>query len=363
MPGDASDPPVPSRRPVRMPSVAGHRQRRVLVLRTESSDRHLAWLARCPDLVVTAVHADSWTSGRLDGHGHPGEAEAPDIVVVAGHIDGTDRLLELAIERRLTVVCDLPPSASAERTAELARKAFDTGAETLVVFPWRMHEALARTRASITDGRLGDLLLVDCAVHLDPIAAPGDAPQMGHRAVEPLTPFAATLHQVDLLRWLSAREWVVSSSWRVECPLPEHPARGKRTPSARSAVGVDLACGDARSRLLTTTAGNGRRRLTTTVMGTRATVFLSIDPDDGNGLWRLTSESQTHDRLLPAVPPNPYLALGASLERAARPSADLDDAAAAHLLVSTAERIAGQQRPIERPRTRPTAIRHDGRQK
>jgi len=170
-------------------------------------------LSRLPDVAIRAVADPDAARGATMGaklgvdaifQDHEELLARPDIDAVvicsenARHADHT----VAAVEAGKHVLCEKPLAttvADATRMVEAARR---HGVHLMTAFPCRFHPAADRTRAAITDGRVGRVLAVNGTNHgknpggwfVDPTLSGGGA-IADH-----------TVHVVDLLRWMTGQE-------------------------------------------------------------------------------------------------------------------------------------------------------------
>ena len=297
---------------------------RVAVLES-ARDELISQLRELPDL-VTAVPVDVpairlWLSDSVTDAGARPFSDGVGVIAVDDPDDREETVIGAAMDRGIPVIFHRPPRV--DRAERLAERSYTAGAETFVPFRWRLNAAFVRVREAIAKNRVGDPLLIDCSLHLGS-AFSGAADGTGSPGAS-----ANVLDQLDLLRWVTGREWSVEHAWDGSSGRSQalHQPPGTVTTA-------ELVAASMRARVLTCVSEYGRRRLDMTVIGNRGAAFVSVDPFGGAGLSRITTDTVMQEFLVSSTPINPYEGMVRDFDALTRRPASLLDAVAVHRLIT-----------------------------
>ncbi len=231
---------------------------------------------------VAAVHGVPWVSGDVRD-AIEGES---DVVVIAAPVYAHAELVERALRRGKSVVCEKPLALDAKAAEAMVRAADAAGVPTMTMFQWRWHPCFRALRDLVASGRLGRMLQADLRFEHDFLADQTTPFPWRHTRAQAGGGALADqgVHLFDLLRWLTGEEYEVrgvasSVLWDV------------RRSGATSLAGDTE---DAGSVLLQSPGGlaatvsvarvtRGCRRMRVTISGTSCVAWAEVWPETGAG--------------------------------------------------------------------------------
>jgi myo-inositol 2-dehydrogenase/D-chiro-inositol 1-dehydrogenase len=192
---------------------------------------------------------------------------AADALVIAAATDAHAGLVRRGIERGIPVFCEKPLALDLGETVELTEQVEASGVQLMMGFQRRHDRAYREARRLIESGELGRLYLVKLHAHdMDP--PPADyIPVSGGLFRD------SSIHDFDLLRWLSGQEAVelfAMGSVRVSEVFAEHDDVDTAAAIIRLADGALVVLGQTRHDPL----GYDIR---TELIGSRDSVVVGLD--------------------------------------------------------------------------------------
>jgi predicted dehydrogenase len=322
---------------------------RTAVIGTGFGSVHLGWLAACPEIQPCAIgYGSNQTKAKALAatYGVPDvtsdalrlvQTADLDLIVIAAPPHTHEPLAVAALARDIAVVSEKPLALTSAAAAAMVDAAVRSSATASVIFQWRENPVFQAAHDQALGGDLGEILLVDVVFHHDFLAGPDTPWPWRHDPRVAGTGALGDLgaHAFDLLRWITGREWSVTSSVVDTLPDRRDPAGQPVRAQTDDIAGCHLASGDEgpSARVLVSRVSTGHRRLEVTVIGTRGSLHASCDPTDGSGFIRSAS-GERHDH--PPAEMNPYPRLLRALGGAAEPVPDFADGRAVQHLIDQA---------------------------
>jgi predicted dehydrogenase len=170
----------------------------------------------------------------------------------------------------------------------LAHRAAELGRLGVVMFQWRFNPALQALRCLLQDGHLGSVLHVEASFRHDFLSGSRTGWPWRHDVAQAGAGAYADLgvHLLDLLRWLTGHEFVVSAASSA-VTWPERIGAGGGLPAMTEDVGVAVLASRPEkfdASLMVSRVAPGRRALRVDITGSAASAVVDIEPEAGTSV-------------------------------------------------------------------------------
>lgn len=340
---------------------------KVGIIGTGFAQQHLEWISACPDLTVTTLAynqrreraqalAQRFSIEHIVSGGLP-VASSPDvdIVVIVCPPYLHEEFATSGIEAKHVVVCDKPLAHNLQAACRIATLAGLHQVPTMACFQWRDLEAFRVLRAEMADGAAGNVLALDLAFHHDFLADISTPWPWRHSMRLAGGGALADLgvHLFDLLRWLTGSEWqVIDAGARVVWPVRTLASEGAREQGGHqgslaadtddiASVHLESASRSITARVYVSRVSHGYQALSVTVIGTRATLRVEVNPSSLRACFERLGSDATRIDFTSGT--NPYSRLASDLSTGQRTVPDFRDGLAAQNLMTEAFTVISGQ--------------------
>lgn len=146
------------------------------------------------------------------------EREKLDVVAVCGQNDVRAAIVRACVARRIPVVAEKPLALSLSDLEAVKREVMRNRVPVTMLLPMRFSPPFQEMKQRIGTGEIGEVVSMQGEKSYQLGERPGW--MKNHRSYGGTIPFIG-IHLVDLIRWLSAREFVAASAFQSNIGFPQ----------------------------------------------------------------------------------------------------------------------------------------------